>query len=221
MAQLTILEAHEAPGRGPAGLAWDGACLWNADYVTGQIYRLDLATWTVQDQIICPGVLSGVAWDGHGLWQALIDEGWLRNINPASHDYDRTIVIADHGRLAGVTWDGRQLWAVSQQQGALLAIDREQGVVTGRVDIPVAAGGLAYRAGHLWVGYPYPMAFAGGQFDWLAEEHHFAVAEIDPGPGREVARYEVDFLPMGLAWVGDDLWLSSAARRQIYRARLP
>lgn len=220
MTHLKIMEERDSPGNGPTGLAWTGHVLWNADYSTGTLYALDLDTGEIQDRIMCPGVLSGVGWDGHSLWQALMDEGWLRNINPQTHDYDRTIVIESHGRLSGVTWDGRQLWVVSQQNGQLLAIDREGADVRHSLAIPVAAGGVAYKDGHLWLGFPETMSYQDGEFQWLSAEKSFAVAQLEAETGRELARYPLDFLPLGLAWVGDDLWMSSAAHRKLLRARL-
>ncbi len=218
MSKLQIVQALPAPGGGPAGLTYDGRHLWSADYATGTLYALDPASGEVTDHIICPGVLSGVGWDGQALWQALMDEGWLRKVNPHTHDYDRTIVIEDHGRLAGVAWDGELLWVVSQQRGALLGVDRKQDRVMRQLEIPVAAGGVTFREGTLWLSYPDRMTYSAGQFHWTGDEQRFALAHLDPQSGRELTRYEMDFLALGLAWVGDDLWLSSAAQRQLYRA---
>lgn len=220
MTRLEIVETRAAPGEGPAGLAWNGRVLWHADYAAGTLFALDPESGAVQDRILCPGVLSGLAWDGQSLWQALIDEGWLRNINPQTHDFDRTIVVEKHGRLSGVAWDGKQLWVVSQQNGQLLAIDRERENVQRVLDIPVAAGGVAYHDGSLWLGFPDRMVYAVGEFSWAGPEGKYAVARIDPQTGREMARYPLNFLPLGLAWVGEDLWLSSAAQRKLVKARL-
>ena len=220
MTQLEIVETRPAPGGGPAGLAWNGRVLWHADYAAGSLCALDPESGAVQDKFLCPGGLSGLAWDGQSLWQALIDEGWLRNINPQTHDFDRTIVVENHGRLSGVAWDGTQLWVVSQQNGQLLAIDRESGKVRRTLSIPVAAGGLSFKEGSFWLGVPEQMAYQGGEFRWTGPEGRYAVLQLDAQTGRETARYPIDFLPLGLTWVGDDLWLSSAAQRKLLRARI-
>jgi hypothetical protein len=87
-----------------------------------------------------------------------------------------------------------------------------------QLEIPVAAGGVAFREGTLWLSYPDRMTYSAGQFRWTSDEQRFALAQLDPQSGRQLARYDMDFLSLGLAWVGDDLWLSSAAQRQLYRA---
>jgi len=221
MTKLLITRELQAPGRGPAGLAWDGQNLWNADYPTGALYALNPDTGEQIDHFLCPGVLSGLAWDGAALWQVLLDEGWLRKINPKTHDYDHTIVVANAGRLAGAAWDGRRLWLVSQQRGRLLGIDRESEKIVAEIEVPVAAAGLAYRDDALWVGYPDRMATSGDEFRWVSDQQRFFVAEIDLITGVERQRFELDFLPLGLAWAGDALWLSNAGQRKLYQAHLP
>jgi hypothetical protein len=222
MATLTILDSYDAPGRGPAGLAWDGRYLWNADYTLAKIMSIDLEHITVQQTLICPGSLSGLAWDGRALWQVLHMEGWARRINAATNDFDQTLDIAGDDWLSGVAWDGEQLWFASQQKGQLLAVDPLNGAIRRTIAGAVAAGGLTYHNGALWLAYPYPMVFHQGEdyFDWQGDEQHYALVEVDPVDGRVLAHHELDFLPMGLAWVGDDLWLAHARAAKLYRARL-
>lgn len=222
MPELTIVASYDAPGRGPVGLAWDGRFLWNADYTAGAIFRLDPATGKQLGSLVCPGNLSGLAWDGRALWQSLHEAGWLRRINPETNDFDQTIVVHDYGWLSGLAWDGRHLWAVSQQKGRLVALDIESGDVVHTIPAPVAGGGVAYHDGSLWLGLAYPMTFdeQTEQFEWVGDEQHYAVLQLDPANGREIGRYPLDFLPMGLAWVNGELWLSHAGQRKLHRAQL-
>lgn len=219
MPTLSLTAVHAAPGPAPIGLTWHGRSLWNADYRTGRLYRLHPDTLDVEDSFVCPGNLSGLAWDGESLWQALHTQGWLRCINPDTHDFDRTLTIDDHGWLGGATWDGRFLWTISQQKGKLFALERERGKIVRTVDVPVAGGGLAYRDGSLWLGIAYPMTFDAARFsfDWTGPEQ-YAVLQLDGESGEEIARHAVDFLPMGLTWQGDTLWLSDSRAGQLRRA---
>jgi hypothetical protein len=178
---------------------------------------------TILDAYSTPGSgPAGLTWDGRSLWQAIHDEGWLRCVNPHTNDFDRTIVIEDHGWLSGTTWDGQRLWAVSQQKGQVFALDRDRDQVVRTIPAPTAGGGLDYRAGSLWLGIAYPMHFNERfqQFEWQGEERHFAMVQLDATDGREIARYSLDFLPMGLAWVNDELWLTQVKERKLYRTRL-
>lgn len=221
MPTLEVVEERPAPGPGPAGLAWDGQTLWNADFRRGRIFGLEPASGEVVDSLLCPGVLSGLAWDGRYLWQAVVEEGWLRCANPATHDFERTLVVEGAHRLGGVAWDGEQLWVVDQA-GAVLAVGSEQGAPRRRIAAPAAGGGLAWRGGRLWLAAPLTMRYEPrtGDFSWTTSVESFAVLVIEAATGEEVARHPLSFLPMGLAWAGDDLWLSHSAAGRLYRARL-
>lgn len=221
MTELEIIGEFAAPGPAPAGLAWDGEDLWNADFRAGRIYRLEPQTGRLVDSLLCPGVVSGLTWDGTSLWVSIMDEGWLRCINPATHDIDRNVEVEEAGRLAGLTWDGEALWAVSQRHGRLLAVDRETGDVMQTLEVPVAGGGLAYREGRLWLGAPLGMRFNPETFDFeWAGQRAFQLLAIEAASGRTAQRLDVDFLPMGLAWVGSELWLARTRPAGLVRARV-
>ena len=221
-AVLQMTRTFQSPGPRPAGLAWDGHYLWNADFGDGRLYRLSPQSGAPAASLLCPGVLSGLAWDGDRLWLGVLDKGWLLTIHPQRLDFDRTVPVADGGRVGGVAWDGAHLWVVSQETGALLAVEQASGRVVRRLPAPVAAGGLAYRDGALWLGAPETMRFdeEQGQFAWVGEQERYVLLKIDPADGQELARYPLDFFAAGLAWAEDGLWLSSARTAQIYRAEL-
>lgn len=222
MSTLSIIAAYDAPGNGPAGLAWDGRTLWNADFTAGRIFAVDPGSGELVRSLRCPGNLSGLAWDGRSLWQSLHEEGMLRRVNPQSNDFDQTIPLTEHGWLSGVAWDGHHLWVVSQQRGELLAVERESGRIVRTLPAPVAGGGLDYHDGYLWLSVAYPMAFdeTYQQFEWLDEAQSFALVQIDPRDGREVAWHNAQHLYMGVAWANDEVWLSHSGGRKLYRGRL-
>lgn len=215
---LSIRSRHSAPGFGPAGLAWDGVSLWHADRRAGAIYRLS-DTADVRGALFSPGNLGGLTWDGRSLWQAVYDESLLRRIDPKTNDFDQTILLTEAGWLPGLAWDGTLLWTVSQQAGQLLGVEPGDGRVARTLPAPVAGGDLDYHAGSIWLSVAAPMRFEpdSGAFEWLGEPG-YAVVEMDPADGRIIAEHAAEGLYTGLAWAGDELWLSSAATREILRA---
>lgn len=222
MSRLQLLDNIRSPASGPVGLAWDGRFLWNNDFNSSRIYQIDLAFGEAMRSLINPGALSGLAWDGRSLWCGLHAAGWIRRTNPATNDFDQTIVIPDHGWISGVAWDGKRLWAVSQQRGLIFALDPKNGDVRGTIPAPVAGGGLAWYGGRLWLGHAETMRFdpATENFEWEVDEPAYAVSALDPADGRVVARFPVPFLPMGLAWAGEDLWLAEMRAARLHRARV-
>ncbi len=222
MGRVHILDTRPAPGGGPAGLAWDGATLWNADTRDGRIYSIDPVGGAAGRSLYCPGNLSGLTWDGRALWQSLFDQEMIRGINPATNDFDQAIILTGQGWLSGVAWDGNSLWTVAQQHGRLLSIDLAANETRPPLPAPTAMGDIDFHDGSLWASVAEPMRFdaALGRFEWLAGPPAFAVVRLDPGSGREIARYATDRLYSGLCWAGDDLWLAHSGRRELYRARL-
>lgn len=220
--RVVIRDSFAAPGRGPAGLAWDGATLWVADYRDGRLYALDPASGAARGSLQCPGNLGGLAWDGRALWAALYDQEMLRCINPQTNDFDETILLPGRGWLSGVAYDGRRLWVVAQQTGQLLTVDLTTNEFGAPLPAAVALGDMDYHDGSLWASAAAPMTFdpLTERFEWLADEPAFAILRLDPAGGREIARYPAEHLYTGLCWVGDDLWLAHAPGNSLFRARL-
>lgn len=218
--RVVIRDGLTAPGQGPAGLAWDGHTLWNADFRDGLLYGIDPASGETRRTLRCHGNLSDLTWDGEALWQALYDEEALRKINPVTNDFDGQLALPNQGLLSGVAWDGESLWVVAQQQGQILAVDRDDGTVRRRLTVPVACGGMDYHAGHLWLSCATPMRYdtEGGGFVWLEGEPVYAVLQLDPADGREVARYLCDRLYTGICRQDGTLWLAQTGERRLYRA---
>jgi hypothetical protein len=217
MIDLELLFAIQAPGPAPAGLAWDGRFLWVNDYRQGRLYGLDPESGQVKDSLLCAGAISGLCWDGQALWQSRLDEPWLQRINIATHDIDQTVAVSGFSRLTDLTWDGSKLWAVSQDSGQLLTLDRDTGHGQSRHSTAVGAACLAFYHQQIWLGYPSRMTYdpASDDFRWSSSERVFLLVTIDPNDGHELTQRPLNFLPMGLAWVDDHLWLSDPAAGQL------
>jgi hypothetical protein len=220
--ELRIVNEHAAPGPAPAGLAYDGAHLWNSDYGSGRLYKLSMYDAAVRDSIICPGILGGLAWDGSSLWQVVVDSGWLRQINVERRDFDRTLAPVDAGRLAGLTWDGAQLWVVSQTRGELLAIDPNTGIVNTRIDVPVAGGGLLYVQGSIWLSVAIGMRYddSSDTFVWNDANRNYALLRIDPTSGAQLGRIAVPSLYLGMVFAESYVWLSDSRNRRLVQAKI-
>lgn len=219
--RINIIQEFDAPGSGPAGLAWDGSNLWHADYGDGRIYALDPTTTAVRRALYCPGKLSGLAWDGQSLWQSLYDQEMVRRIDPATNDFDAALILEGQGWLSGVAWDGRNLWTVAQQHGRLLALDQDSGRVMKTLPVPVGTGDIDFHDGSLWASVAEPLRYdmALARFEWAADNLEYAILRLNPADGQVINRYAAAHLYSGLCWAGDALWLAHSGGR-LYRAEL-
>lgn len=222
MLELKICRVLDSPGRAPAGLAWDGRTLWLNDYESSMLYQLDIESGQATKSILSAGVVSGLTWNGRSLWQTRLDENWLQRLNPAEHDIDQTVIIANHKRLSDLSWDGEQLWVLSQETGRLLKVDDENGRVINSLPVPVASTAVTHYGGSFWVTYPDRMRYRAetDSFDWIGEERHFFLAQIDSTSGMELGRIELGYLPMGAEWVNQRIWLAHPAAGNIYEYEL-
>ncbi len=219
---LTVVGEFVAPGAGPAGLAWDGETLWNADFRDGRIYGLDGQDGAVRKSLYCPGNLSGLTWDGRALWQSLFDQEMIRRVNPATNDFDETIILSGQGWVSGVAWDGQILWVVAQQFGRLLAIDPLSKELQAKLATLMAMGDIDYHNGFLWASVATPMVYdqESGRFDWASDTPEYAVVQIDPRDGQVVTRHPVEALYSGLCWAGEVLYMAHTASRKIVIASI-
>ncbi|MGW8318211.1 MAG: hypothetical protein ACWGPS_03115 [Candidatus Promineifilaceae bacterium] len=217
MPDFELLLTLPTPGPAPAGLAWDGHSLWVNDYRQGRLYCLDPDSGQVKDSLLCAGAISGLCWDGQSLWQSRLDEPWLQRINPMEHDIDQTVTVSGFSRLTDLTWDGINLWAVSQRSGQLVTVDCETGHGQSRHSTAVGAACLGFHRQQIWLGYPSEMIYdlTTDNFQWSSSERVFLLVSIDPASGRELTQRPIGFLPMGLTWADDYLWLSDPASGQL------
>lgn len=222
MAQVEIIRILDSPGRAPAGMAWDGQYLWLNDYESGMLYQLNQETGKEARSLLCAGIISGLTYDGHSLWQTRLDENWIQRLNPTKLDIDETVNIDGYGRLSDLTWDGQHLWVISQSEGRLLAVNPENAQVVSTFQVPAATTAVAYKNGGLWISYAHQMEYHPDtdSFEWIGEERHFYLAQINPINEMGMTRYALDFIPMGIEWVGQRLWVAHPATATLHEGQL-
>ena len=159
--QVKITAAFPAPGSGPAGLAWDGTNLWQADYGDGRIYALDPATAVTRRSLYCPGRLSGLTGDGQMLWQLALDRESGRAVRSLPVPVGTGDIDFHDGSLwAGVAeplrYDhalGRFEWEADRLEYAVLRINPADGRVIARYAAAHFYSGLCWAGDDLWLAY--------------------------------------------------------------------
>jgi glutamine cyclotransferase len=212
--ELYLVDTLRIPKSSPAGLALAGQYIWLNDYASGELYQISIENGEIVNSLRCPGVISGLTWDGRNLWQTRMDEDWLQRINPETLDFDLTLPLSEGSRLTDVAWDGLQLWVILQAKGTLFAIDAESGNSNKSIQVPVATTAIDIDNGYIWIRYPDKMKHdsRADNFTWVSKERTFKLAQLSPKNGQFLAHYRLEFLPTGLAWHEDHIWLSDSRK---------
>ena len=109
LATINTQRRMRSPTITPQALAWDGKHLWMSSRDLGTLYKIDIDTWKVVEEIDPPGVV----WAG-----VLTNDGWRFTIGKGLND-DR--YIYHYVRNEGFT----KLFACPDFTGSYLSFDRE------------------------------------------------------------------------------------------------
>ena len=195
---FVILKEFDSPGDNPTGLTWDGNYLWNADWSTDKIYKIDPDTGEVIKEISSPGTVPfGLAWDGNYLWNADFYSGKIYKIDTNTGEVIRAIESPGGAFSTGLAWDGNYLWSVSQQTYKIYKIEPDTGEVLKEFNFPGdSPTGLAWIGNYLW---------SANSYMWGGTTAEIYKIDPDTGEIKEGFNAPCDYIA-GLAWDGDYLW---------------
>jgi len=117
------------PGSGvhPAGLAWDGTHLWQADADARKLYRMDPEEGRISRKVPSPAFYpTGLAYDGFHFWCADASTGRLyrlRGHNGRADAVVSTDAFLQPGEFVSLTWDGRSLWAAAASDSVAVRLE--------------------------------------------------------------------------------------------------
>jgi len=191
----------------PAGIAWDGASLWIADQVSGDLKKIDPATGKVTATLTAPGYQSaGLAWDGSRLWCLDAADKTAYALDPETRRTVKALAL-DTDSPEGIGWDGKDLWIADARAGVVARIDQGDGTTYRSFTAP--GGG---RKGQI-----YGVAFDGKAL-WMADRTADRIYKVDPATGWVLAFFDSPGpYPAGLAWDGKALWCADYETRTLYR----
>jgi streptogramin lyase len=198
-----VVTSFLAPGTGPLGLAWDGEYLWNADWETEMIYKLNPSTGSVVQSFSSPGGRPfGVTYDGTYLWLAVRDDNTIYKLNPATGSVLGSIPSPGINPQ-GLTWDGEHLWVSEYYDNDIYKIDPSDGSV-----IQSFSWTGTYTGGLAW----------DGTYLWHCDSDFNTIYKLNPTDCSVVTSFSspADW-PAGLTWDGTYLWSSDSEQDTIYK----
>jgi hypothetical protein len=125
----TLLGSFPAPSTGPVGLAWDGAYLWDVDFVDDQLHRIDPATGGVVHSVPAPDTRAkGLAWDGTHLWTNGRDTPLTYKVSPWTGSVVTSFATPPGATISngqGAAFDGQYLWVSNTDEEMIYQVDVE------------------------------------------------------------------------------------------------
>lgn len=131
----------------------DESTVWVAIFDTGEIVRIDAASFEVTDRVTVGAGPVGLSEADGVLWVANNSEGSVAGVDQASLSVISSIPVGD-GPTAAVVYNG-DLWVSVTDSGELVQIDRDTGEVLTRTPLGSSnrggPSGMTVGADSLWV----------------------------------------------------------------------
>jgi YVTN family beta-propeller protein len=222
-----------APGSSPSGVAVGAGAVWVANSGDATVSRIDPATSRVVTNIpVRPGP-TGIVVAFGSVWVTNALDASITEINPTT---TKTRVIPVGAGPTGIAAGAGYLWVTNQGEGTVTRIDPDTHVP----DSPIAVGkgpvGISIGEDAAWVannldgslsridvedlgvtsrtldkgGGAYAVA-AHRQDVWVSSQNAGTLMRVTAKTFQLSATVRLNGAPLGLGFVGNDLWFSSAA----------
>jgi YVTN family beta-propeller protein len=180
---------------GPTGIIVAFGSVWVTNALDASVTEIDPDTNEVAPTAIPVGAGPiGIAAGAGYLWVTNQGDGTVTRFDPRTHVVDSPAVKVGSGPV-GIAVSGGAAWVVNNLEGSLWRIDVDDLSVTSRT---LAKGGGAYG-----------VAAHGGDV-WVSNEYAGNLMRVTARTFRLGATVKLRGAPLGLAFVGDDLWFTSA-----------
>ncbi|MFQ6087315.1 MAG: hypothetical protein ACE5K0_00230 [Candidatus Methanofastidiosia archaeon] len=158
-----VLESFKTPAVKPAGLAWDGEHLWNADFIGGKLFMLSLKGEVLLELKTPLSTPWGLAWDGENLWVSDVygtegfpdiyakPAGIIYTIDTETGEMKKRF-RAPREHPKGMDWDGEYLIISDFSGGIIYSFDTTNGEMVDWFQAPTAYPlGVALQENFIWV----------------------------------------------------------------------
>jgi peptide/nickel transport system substrate-binding protein len=178
---------------GPTGIVVAFGSVWVTEALDASVARIDPGTNKVVHVVRVGASPSGIAAGSGYLWVTNQDDGTVTRFDPKTYERDSAIHVGS-GPL-GIALAGGAAWVANNLDGTLSRIDADDLSVASRT---LAKGGGAYGVA------------AHGRDVWVSNESAGTLMRITASTFRLSATVPLRGAPLGLRYVGDDLWFTSA-----------
>ncbi len=179
--------------QGPTGIIVAAGKVWVTNALDASVTVIEPDTERLLPPIPVGAGPTGIAYGAGSVWVTNQAEGTVSRINPATATVEATIPVGQGP--SGIAVGGGAVWVANNLDGSLSRINTEDQSVT---SLPLAKGGGAYGVA------------AHGPDVWVSNEYAGTLSRVQ---GRSLTLRDtvrVRGAPLGLAFIGKDLWFTSA-----------
>jgi peptide/nickel transport system substrate-binding protein len=185
---------------GPTGIVVAFGSVWVANSSDAKVSEIDPDTDKVVKEIPVGAGPAGIAAGAGYLWVTNQADGTVTRFLPDADEADSPITVGN-GPL-GIAIGDDAAWVANNLDGSVSRIDLEDLSVTSRT--LVKRGGAYGVAAH-------------GRDVWVSNENASSLMRVTARTFQLGATVPLHGSPLGLAFVGDDLWFTSAAGGSLHR----
>ena len=178
---------------GPTGVVVAFGSVWVTNALDASVTEIDPDTNEVVNVVPVGAGPTGIAAGAGYLWVTNQGDGTVTRFDPDTHVTDSPIKVGNGP--VGIAFADGAAWVANNLDGSLSRIDVENLTVTSRtLDKDGGAYGVAAHDGDVWV----------------SNEYAGTLMRVNADGSRSPTTVPLRGAPLGLAFVGDDLWFTSA-----------
>jgi len=205
---------HSSPTITPQALAWDRDHLWVSSRDLGMLYKIDIETWKIVDEIDPPGIIWAAVSLGDGkmrftIGKGLNDDRYIYRYAP-DEGFAKLFACPDFTG-SYLSYDGANLYLSQWYEKRILKYD-EKGNVICKIDIGAEISGHTFVDGMIYVlrGKEKPNE------DWR-------IARLDPQEEKPQVKdiAVVPFACRSLTFDGELFWSNYRAKDTVISFALP
>ena len=202
----------------PQALAWDGKQLWLSSRDLGTLYKIDIDTWKVVEEIDPPGVV----WAGVSLGDSemrftigkgLNDDRYVYRYTP-DKGFTKLFACPDFTG-SYVSFDGEHLYFSQWYKGDVHQVD-DSGKIQRTLNVS------AEICGHTFVGRTLYVIRGRENKDVPGKSEEWRLSRLDPGDGAGIEDVAtIPFASRSLTFDGEHFWSNHRAANEIIAFSVP
>ena len=191
-------------GSSPWGIAFDGANIWVANWVTsGTVTKLRANDGANLGSFPVGSYPIAIAFDGANIWVANNAANTVTKLRASDGTNQGTFTVGN--MPIGIAFDGANIWVAVSANGTVIKLRASDGANLGTFTFPAGSG-------------PYKIAFDGANI-WVINFLGNSVTKLRASDGANLGTFGVGAQPRGIAFDGANIWVTNFLDSSVTKLR--